>query len=623
MSRLNSKEELFELQKRLAASRTGEERFVAVCTGTGCLAHGAKEVYAAFEEEISKRGLNALVKEKGEGPTVRGTGCHGFCGRGTLVVIYPQKIFYQRVKPEDVPEIVEKTLIKSEIVERLLYTDAQGNQVIHEEEIPFYSKQKRLLMDMNGKIDPKSIDDYLSIGGYTALAKAIFEMEPDKIIEEVTESGLRGRGGAGFRTGWKWEDAKQYDVPIKYVICNADEGDPGAYMDRSLLEGNPHSVLEGMIIGAYAVGATEGYIYVRKEYPLAVENATLAIEQAREYGLLGKNILGSGFSFDIKIARGGGAFVCGESSALMASIEGRVGEPRSKHIHATESGLWGKPTVLNNVETWANVPLIIKEGAAWYASMGTENSKGTKIFSLVGDVNHTGLVEVPMGMTLREVIFDLGGGIPGGKRFKAVQTGGPSGGCLPESLLDLPVDFDSLDDAGSMMGSGGMIVMDENTCMVDVARYFVKFLTEESCGKCTPCREGLRRMLQILTRITEGEGTEEDIALLEELGEVIGTASLCGLGKSAPNPVLTTIRYFRDEYLEHVREKKCRAGVCKPLVHYEIDKEKCTGCTVCAKRCPVEAISGETKKPHEIDQEKCIKCGICKDVCKFDAVKVV
>ena len=623
MSRLNSKEELFELQKRLAASRTGEERFVAVCTGTGCLAHGAKEVYSAFEEEISKRGLNALVKEKGDGPTVRGTGCHGFCGRGTLVVIYPQKIFYQRVKPEDVPEIVEKTLIKSEIVERLLYTDAQGNQVIHEEEIPFYSKQKRLLMDMNGKIDPKSIDDYLSIGGYTALAKAIFEMEPDKIIEEVTESGLRGRGGAGFRTGWKWEDAKQYDVPIKYVICNADEGDPGAYMDRSLLEGNPHSVLEGMIIGAYAVGATEGYIYVRKEYPLAVENATLAIEQAREYGLLGKNILGSGFSFDIKIARGGGAFVCGESSALMASIEGRVGEPRSKHIHATESGLWGKPTVLNNVETWANVPLIIKEGAAWYASMGTENSKGTKIFSLVGDVNHTGLVEVPMGMTLREVIFDLGGGIPGGKRFKAVQTGGPSGGCLPESLLDLPVDFDSLDDAGSMMGSGGMIVMDENTCMVDVARYFVKFLTEESCGKCTPCREGLRRMLQILTRITEGEGTEEDIALLEELGEVIGTASLCGLGKSAPNPVLTTIRYFRDEYLEHVREKKCRAGVCKPLVHYEIDKEKCTGCTVCAKRCPVEAISGETKKPHEIDQEKCIKCGICKDVCKFDAVKVV
>lgn len=623
MSRLNSKEELFELQKSLAASRSGEERFVAVCTGTGCLAHGAMEVYKAFEEEIAKRGIDASVKEKGDGHAVRGTGCHGFCGRGTLVVIYPQKIFYQRVKPEDVPEIVEKTLLNGEVVERLLYTDSQGNKVVHEEEIPFYSKQKRLLMDMNGKIDPKSIEDYISIGGYTALAKALFEMEPDKIIEEVTESGLRGRGGAGFRTGWKWEDAKKYDVPTKYVICNADEGDPGAYMDRSLLEGNPHCVVEGMIIGAYAVGATEGYIYVRKEYPLAVENATLAIEQAREYGLLGENILGSGFSFDIKIVRGGGAFVCGESSALMASIEGRVGEPRSKHIHATESGLWGKPTVLNNVETWANVPLIVKEGAAWYASMGTENSKGTKIFSLVGDVEHTGLVEVPMGMTLREVIFDIGGGIPNGKKFKAVQTGGPSGGCLPESLLDLPVDFDSLDEAGSMMGSGGMIVMDENTCMVDVARYFVKFLTEESCGKCTPCREGLRRMLQILTRITEGNGTEEDIELLEELGEVIGTASLCGLGKSAPNPVLTTIRYFKDEYLEHVRDKKCRAGVCKPLVRYEIDKEKCTGCTVCAKRCPVEAITGETKKPHEIDQDKCIKCGICKDVCKFDAVKVV
>ncbi len=618
MKRLNSKEDLLKLYEELKKEREKEKRYIAVCNGTGCLANHGLEVFLAFKEELEKRNL------KDVGVTVRGTGCHGFCGRGPLVVIYPEKIFYQKVSPEDVPEIVEKTVINKEIIDRLLYEDpTTGEKILHEEDIPFYKKQLRLLLAANGIIDPKNIYDYISIGGYQALAKALTQMTPRAIIDEVIKSGLRGRGGAGFPTGWKWDDAAKHDAPIKYVICNADEGDPGAYMDRSLLEGNPHSVIEGMIIGAYAVGATEGYIYVRKEYPLAVENATIAIEQARELGLLGDNILGTGFSFDIKIARGGGAFVCGESSALMASIEGRVGEPRSKYIHATESGLWGRPTVLNNVETWANVPIIINKGADWYAQIGTEGSKGTKIFSLVGTVNHTGLVEVPMGITLREVIFDIGGGIPGGKKFKAVQTGGPSGGCLPASLLDLPVDFDSLDEAGSMMGSGGMIVMDEGTCMVDVARYFVKFLTEESCGKCTPCREGLRQMLDILERISKGEGTEEDIALLEELGDVVKNASLCGLGKTAPNPVLSTIRYFRDEYLEHVKDKKCRAGVCKALVVYVIDEEACTGCHVCALRCPVGAISGERKEVHRIDPEKCIKCGICKEVCKFNAVKVV
>ena len=618
MKRLASKEELFELYRQLKAKREQEKRYIAVCNGTGCLANRGREVFEAFRRELSSRGLDR------EGVTVRATGCHGFCGRGPLVVVYPEKVFYQKVKPEDVPEIVEKTVVNGEIVERLLYKDpASGEAVLHEEDIPFYKKQMRLLLAANGIIDPKSIEDYISIGGYQALAKALTEMEPMQIVEEVIKSGLRGRGGAGFPTGWKWEDAAKQDSPIKFVICNADEGDPGAYMDRSLLEGNPHSVIEGMIIGAYAVGANKGFIYVRKEYPLAVENATIAIQQARELGLLGENILGTDFSFDIEIARGGGAFVCGESSALMASIEGRVGEPRSKYIHATESGLWGRPTVLNNVETWANVPIIINRGADWYASIGTEGSKGTKIFSLVGAVNNTGLVEVPMGITLREVIFDIGGGIPNGRKFKAVQTGGPSGGCLPEELLDLPVDFDSLDEAGSMMGSGGMIVMDETACMVDVARYFVKFLSEESCGKCTPCREGLKQMLDILNRITMGEGTEEDIALLEELGEVMKNASLCGLGKTAANPVLSTIRYFRHEYEEHVRDKKCRAGVCKALISYVIDQEACTGCHVCALKCPVGAISGERKEPHTIDQEKCVKCGICKEVCKFNAVKVV
>ncbi len=616
MKRLASKEELLRLYESLKAQREQEKRYIAVCNGTGCLANRGREVFEAFKEEVAKRGLDK------EGVTVRGTGCHGFCGRGPLVVIYPEKIFYQKVRPEDVPEIVEKTVVNGEVIERLLYQDpATGEKLLHEEEIPFYKKQMRLLLAANGIIDPKSIEDYISIGGYQAMAKALTEMKPREIIDEVIKSGLRGRGGAGFPTGWKWDDAAKYDPP-KFVICNADEGDPGAYMDRSLLEGNPHSVIEGMIIGAYAVGANKGFIYVRKEYPLAVENAACAIQQARELGLLGENILGTGFDFDVEIVRGGGAFVCGESSALMASIEGRVGEPRSKYIHATESGLWGRPTVLNNVETWANVPIIVNRGADWYAKIGTEGSKGTKIFSLVGAVNNTGLVEVPMGTTLREVIFDIGGGIPGGRRFKAVQTGGPSGGCLPESLLDLPVDFDSLDEAGSMMGSGGMIVMDETACMVDVARYFVKFLTEESCGKCTPCREGLKQMLEILNRITQGGGTEEDIEVLEELGEVIKNASLCGLGKSAPNPVLSTIRYFRDEYIEHVRDKKCRAGVCKALIRYVIDEEACTGCHVCAVKCPVGAISGERKQPHRIDHDKCIKCGICKEVCKFNAVKV-
>jgi len=616
MGKIKTLKQLEDFQDSLVKKRDPNKLCITVCGGTGCRAYAWEELIRAFEAEIEKQGL----KEKID---IRITGCHGFCERGPLVVTHPQRIFYQQVRASDVAEIISETLLNNKVVERLLYIDPVKNEkAIHEDEVNFYKKQQRLIFGNNGKIDPTDITDYIALGGYTGLGKVLTSMSPEQVIEEIIRSGLRGRGGGGFPTGRKWLYCRQAKGDTKYVICNADEGDPGAYMDRSLLEGNPHSVLEGMIIGAYAIGAGEGYVYVRNEYPLAVKHIKIAIEQAEGYGFLGENILDSGFSFSVKINRGGGAFVCGESTALMASLEGRVGEPRAKHIHTVESGLWERPTNLNNVETWANVPLIIAKGAEWYSKIGTKESKGTKIFSLVGKINNTGLVEVPMGITLREIIYDIGGGIPGGKKFKAVQTGGPSGGCIPESMLDLPVDFEELTKVGSMMGSGGMIVMDEDTCMVDVAKYFLSFLQDESCGKCTSCREGIKQMLQILTRITQGKGKEGDIELLEELSEVVKETSLCALGQTAPNPVLTSIRYFRDEYEAHIRDKKCPAKVCRDLITYTIDEEKCTGCMRCLKECPQQAIVGERKKPHRILQEKCIKCGICYESCRFDAVKV-
>ncbi len=616
MNRLSSPEELKGIRELLIRSKDSNKTCIVICGGTGCLALGAEDVITGFRHEIQQRGLEAKVD-------LRITGCPGFCERGPLVVIKPETILYQRVRVEDVPEIISET-IKGNIVDRLLYIDPNtGEKTIYEHEVPFYKKQKRLIIGDNSNIDPAIIDDYLALGGYAALSKALFEMSSEQIIEEVKKSGLRGRGGGGFPTGIKWETCHRAHGNTKYIICNCDEGDPGAFMDRSLMEGNPHSVLEGMIIGAYAIGGHEGYIYVRNEYPLAVKNAEIAIKQAEEYGLLGKNILGSGFDFNIRISRGGGAFICGESTALMASLEGKVGEPRAKYVHTVEKGLWEQPTNLNNVETWANVPLIINRGADWYAKIGTEGSKGTKIFSLVGKINNTGLVEVPMGITLREIIYDIGGGIPGGKKFKAVQTGGPSGGVIPDDLLKLPVDFDELTKVGSMMGSGGMIVMDENTCMVDIAKYFISFLEGESCGKCVPCREGLQRMREILADITEGKGKDGDVELLERLSVTLIDGSLCALGTTAPNPVLTTIRYFRDEYEAHIKDKRCPAGVCKELIAFLIVDEKCPGCGLCVKDCPVEAITFMGKrKPVVLDQEKCIECGICYDVCKLDAIKI-
>ncbi len=621
MGKINSPQALEKLRTEIQSKRDPKEQCVTICTGTGCHASGCHQVVDAFKKVIK---ANSKTKKV----SLRLTGCHGFCERGPLVVIYPQKILYQRVRPEDAAGIFKETLVKGNVIESLLYDHpATGARIAHEEEVPFYQKQNRIILGNNGNIDPAKIEDYLAVGGYSALPKA-FTMKPDEIINEVKLSKLRGRGGGGFLTGVKWESCKKAPGDVRYVVCNADEGDPGAYMDRSLLEGNPHSVIEGMIIGAFAIGSHEGYVYVRNEYPLAVVNTDIAIQQARELGLLGKNILGSGFDFDIKISKGGGAFVCGESTALMASIEGNAGEPRAKHIHTVESGLWDKPTNLNNVETWANVPFIINKGSGWYTKIGTEQSKGTKIFSLVGKVNNTGLVEVPMGITIREIVFEIGGGIPGGKKFKAIQTGGPSGGCIPESLLDLQVDFDRLTEVGSMMGSGGMIVMDESNCMVEIAKYYTNFLKDESCGKCTSCREGTKRMHEILSDITEGRGTLEQIDLLEELGKVIAETSLCGLGQSAPNPVLSTIRYFRDEYEEHIVKKKCRAKVCKSLLHYKIDAKACVSCGRCAKACSADAISGvmRTKnskgKPFKINPKKCIKCGMCFEACKFKAVEV-
>ncbi len=615
MPRLNSATDLERLRREILAHRDSNKPCVTICSGTGCHAYGSEVVYEAFVKEIRRNGLREKVD-------IRRTGCHGFCERGTLVVIFPQEICYLRVKPEDVPEVVSTTLIENKIVDRLLYVGDDGNKIEHESEIPFYKYQSRIVFGNNRLIDPKSIEDYIALDGYSALAKALLEMTPEQVLNEIKMSNLRGRGGGGFPAGIKWETTRNAPGEIKYVIVNADEGDPGAYMDRSLLEGNPHSVLEGLIIGAYAIGSHEGYVYVRQEYPLAVENLNIALEQAQEYGFLGANIIGSGFNFDVKVHRGAGAFVSGESSALMTAIEGRVGEPRPKYIRTAVSGIWERPSNLNNVETWATVPLIINKGAEWFSSIGTEGSKGTKIFSLVGKVNNTGLVEVPMGMPLRRVIFDIGGGIPNGKNFKAVQTGGPSGGVIPEKFLDLPVDFDELTKVGSMMGSGGMIVMDEDTCMVDIARYFLNFLAEESCGKCVPCREGIYQMLKILNRICQGNGSEGDIELLEEISEVVRDFSLCALGQTAPNPVLSTIRYFRDEYEAHIKEKRCPALACKELISYYIQPEKCQACLICLRNCPVGAITGGKNLIHIIDQDKCTKCGTCLEVCppRFDAV---
>jgi NADH-quinone oxidoreductase subunit F len=556
VAKLKSPTELEALRKSVLAERDPAKAVITICNGTGCHAHGCKAVTDAFRDEVKKQKLTDKVD-------IRATGCHGFCERGPLVVIKPRDILYQRVRVKDVPAILSETIVGGNTIDRLLYSDrVSGSRIAIEHDVPFYKLQKRLVFGNNGLIDPTSINDYLAVGGYAALTKAL-KMKPEAIIAEVSKAGLRGRGGGGFPTGNKWESTRNAGGDVKYVICNADEGDPGAYMDRSLVEGNPHSVLEGMIIGAFAIGSNQGYIYIRNEYPLAVEHVRTAIQQAESLGLLGKNILGSGFDFSIRINRGGGAFICGESTALMASLEGKAGEPRAKYIHTSEQGLWGMPTNLNNAETWANIPIIIDKGADWYGKIGTENSKGTKIFSLVGNITNTGLVEVPMGITLREIVFDLGGGIPKNRNFKAVQTGGPSGGVIPESLLDLPVDFDKLTEAGSMMGSGGMIVMDDKTCMVEIARYFVSFLEGESCGKCLPCREGLQQMREILTRITEGKGKKGDIELLEELSAVLQEACLCALGQQAPNPVLSTIRHFRDEYEAHINEKKCPAGACK------------------------------------------------------------
>ena len=617
MERIRSPRELEEIRQEILRGRDPDKPCITICSGTGCHAYGCERVTEAFRAELKKQGLEKRID-------LRTTGCHGFCERGPVVLINPQKIFYQRVTPEDTAEIISETLLKKNVIERLLYIHpGTGERIVREDDVPFYKGQMRIIFGNNGKIDPRKIEDYIAIGGYSALSKVLTELSPEEIIDTIKRSGLRGRGGGGFPAGVKWESCRNAPGGKHYVICNADEGDPGAYMDRSLLEGNPHSVLEGMMIGAYAIGSDEGYIYVRHEYPLAVRNVGVAIDQVRECGLLGEDILGTGFNFDIKVNRGGGAFVCGESTALMASLEGQAGEPRAKHIHTVESGLWDKPTNLNNVETWANVPLIINKGVEWYTGIGTETSKGTKIFSLVGRVNNTGLVEVPMGMTLREIVYDIGGGVPGDGKLKAVQTGGPSGGCIPESLMDIPVDFDRLTEVGSMMGSGGMIVMDDTTCMVDIARYFLNFLKDESCGKCTTCRDGTRRMYEIVDAISQGEGREGDIELLEELSWVVAEASLCALGQTAPNPVLSTIRYFRDEYEAHIKDKRCPARVCKALITYVIDEEKCTACGRCKKVCPVEAISGKKKVPHRIDPEKCIRCGACITECKFDALEVV
>jgi NADP-reducing hydrogenase subunit HndC len=587
---------------------------VLICGGAGCISSGCKAVLTKFRSELKAHNLEDEVN-------VVETGCIGTCDLGPVIVIYPEGVFYQKVSVDDVKEIIEEHIIKGKLVERLHYQHPAFNEKVPlYNDIEFFKRQKRIALRNVGLIDPQVIEEYIAKGGYSSLGKILSKYTPEQVIEELKKSGLRGRGGAGFPTGLKWEFARKAPGDIKYVVCNADEGDPGAFMDRSVLEGDPHSVIEAMTIGAYAIGAHQGYVYVRAEYPLAVERLSLAIEKAREFGMLGDNILASGFSFDLEIRVGAGAFVCGEETALIASIEGKRGEPRPKPPFPAVHGLWGKPTLINNVETFANIPAIFQKGIEWFTKIGTEKSKGTKVFALAGKVHNTGLVEVPMGTTLREIIFDLGGGIPKGKRFKAAQTGGPSGGCLTEKDLDLPMDYESLIAAGSMMGSGGLIVMDEDNCMVDVARFFLEFTQDESCGKCTPCRIGTKRMLEILTRITRGEGKEEDIDLLEELANSIKSTALCGLGQSAPNPVLSTIKNFRDEYLAHIRDKECPAKVCQALLKYNISSEACKGCGLCARNCPEKAISGEAKKPYKIDQSLCVKCGKCLEKCPFNAI---
>jgi NADH:ubiquinone oxidoreductase subunit F (NADH-binding)/(2Fe-2S) ferredoxin/Pyruvate/2-oxoacid:ferredoxin oxidoreductase delta subunit len=587
-----------------------------VCAGTGCVSNHSLKVKSSLIAEIENHQLQDRIK-------VITTGCNGFCANGPIVVVKPDDIFYQLLAPEDIPHLVEEHFVQGRPVEKLMYKPSEGEAPIPQmASIPFFGKQQLIALANRGIVDPERIEEYIALGGYEAVAKVLTTMSPEQVIELIQASGLRGRGGAGFPTGKKWEFCRNAPGEEKYIICNADEGDPGAFMDRSIVESDPHALLEGMLIGAYAIGASRGFIYIRAEYPLALERLTQALEQARNYGLLGEGILGTGFSFDISVSKGAGAFVCGEETSLIGSLEGKLPEPRVRPPYPAQSGYMGKPTNINNVETWANVPHIINRGATWYCGIGTDTSKGTKVFSLVGKVKNTGLLEVPMGITMREIVFDIGGGIPDGKKFKAVQTGGPSGGCIPESLLDTPVDYESLVQAGSIMGSGGMIVMDEDNCMVEVARYFIAFTQEESCGKCSPCREGTWHMLNILENITRGKGQEGDIELLEKMGQHIKDTALCALGNTAPNPVLTTIRYFRDEYEAHIKEGRCPAGVCKELITYSIDPVNCTGCTACAKNCPVACISGERKQTHVIDQEKCIKCGMCYSVCNFDAVRV-